>query len=874
MEDNELRYLQWVPDYFWKWEEETEVIARSTDGETIAYTKYVVQVLEHLHIQGWPPFGTLLLALSATNGNASVTGLLQQLVVQVKACQAYLQLTQQVTLLEEAAPLLDILESLPVAYRTGAGRLRLFQALFHDCHNRVAAARTQKWLPGIQQYKKQAAVLQQAPAAGQRAALLLRNYERDFKVLSLLARRYPDAASVLTAVTGLPDAAALPALPLEEENEADVADFTAQLTANPKTFELGALLKHIWSGLHIPLHHTLVGGQPLGGVSDLTNKGNYDRLLLSEFANDDLVLLSRLANNEALFLHREVPPASDDFERIILIDASLKNWGTPRLLAYALALAIGKHPKTDIRCRVFAVGKKYVPVYYNDVDEVIESLGHMDTGLHAAAGLQQFFESIDTAKRIEVLFISGEEACKHAEVQKVTYDYYRYFQYWFMITATGAIDVYKRSHNSKKAIQHIQLPLQQLWQKSSVLKDIPVAEVVSAVPVRGSVLYPASNNIRRVLTTGNGEKYIITGNKLLFRTYEGMEKRGWEYIPFFIPTGSVLFELGVNNTHAHILLCFNATDKEIVLLNLESGKADTLLFPEWSNSDYPEFFFYAGAFYYMNQHHCWAIELNVKPAITRYPVVGNRLKKAWQNRMDDLTALNNYFNGLGVKPCLKKLQRVFLNTEGNLVFNDSHVLIINPRGVIKLLHMKGERTRQDIAATYNMGDDCFVFADGSKVRMDEGGMIILEARNASNDMVFDVVAAGGQKFDRTIAPVPVTEIKRDEELNLAFYQLSEHTTVLTSFVQEPEARIYAEKMMKNGIQVIIEKVRNSAVVFLPAVLDTPLAIGTPYYFGGDKAYYPYFKESLAVRQAPELYKRSITYFIRNIKQYAAGRSTQ
>lgn len=869
MEDNLYRYLQWSPDYFWGWEESAGIISRRVDGETIAYTDFLVQVLEHLSLQGWPPFGALLLVLSATNGSNTIDIQLQQMNDVVKEYQVNTGLVPQVGLLTEATLLLDVLESLPVVYRTGAGRLRLLQALFQNCHNRVAATRSQLWQSQLLQYKSHATHLMAVPAIHRQGKLLLRNYERDFKCLALLARRFPDAESIISAIAALPELD-IPELLIEEEEVS--TDLVEQLTANPKTFEVGALLKHLWSGLHIPLHHTLPGDQPLGGVADLTNKGSFDRLLLSEFANDDLVLLSRLANNEALFLHREVPPASDDFERIILVDISLKNWGTPKLLAYALALAICKHPKTDIHCKVFAVGKHCVPVNYSNVDAIIESLRHTDTGLHAAAGLQHFFETYDSHKEIEVFFISGEEAGKHAAVQKITHDYYHFFKYWLTVTAEGAIALYKRIHNSKKLVQQIQLPLQQLWQKKPKLNE--AVALVEPVPVvKHRILYPASNNIRRVLGTGNGAIFILTGNRLLFRTYHGMEKKGWEYLPLNIPATSNLFELGVNGNGEYLLLCFDAAAKEVLLLNIDNEKQETLLFPDWSNSDYPEFFFYAGAFYYMNNQYCWAIELNVKAAITRYPVVGNRLKRAYKNRQEELQGLKANFDRASVKPCFKKLDRVFINTEGNLVFNDSHVLIINSRGIIKLLFVSEDRRKVDIqAAKPQKQGDGFVFEDGSTVSMDGGGMIKLEAAKPYREVVYDVVAAE-QEIPNKILFLKNAfhkEGRVDEEIKAALYKVGEQPAVLSSFVIETAARVYAEKLTAKGIQVSIEKVQNSRVVFVPAMLDAALAIGTPHYFAGDTSFYPFVTESLVVRDSHDLYKRSVSNFINNIKAYATG----
>jgi hypothetical protein len=56
-----------------------------------------------------------------------------------------------------------------------------------------------------------------------------------------------------------------------------------------------------------PLHHNML--QPIVRNFDLTNKGDFDKLLLSEFAQDDDVFMSRMPNNEALIFN-EVPPRS------------------------------------------------------------------------------------------------------------------------------------------------------------------------------------------------------------------------------------------------------------------------------------------------------------------------------------------------------------------------------------------------------------------------------------------------------------------------------------------------------------------------------------------------------------------------------------
>ena len=45
----------------------------------------------------------------------------------------------------------------------------------------------------------------------------------------------------------------------------------------------------------------------------MTNKGDFHRMLLSEFANEDDVFINRVANNEALYIQREIPPEENIF---------------------------------------------------------------------------------------------------------------------------------------------------------------------------------------------------------------------------------------------------------------------------------------------------------------------------------------------------------------------------------------------------------------------------------------------------------------------------------------------------------------------------------------------------------------------------------
>lgn len=77
----------------------------------------------------------------------------------------------------------------------------------------------------------------------------------------------------------------------------------------------------------------------IGGVSDISNRGNPQRLLMTELAADPDLLIARIANGQALYLRRESPPKPRPETRDILIENGIRCWGEQRLSILALALA-------------------------------------------------------------------------------------------------------------------------------------------------------------------------------------------------------------------------------------------------------------------------------------------------------------------------------------------------------------------------------------------------------------------------------------------------------------------------------------------------------------------------------------------------------
>ena len=108
---------------------------------------------------------------------------------------------------------------------------------------------------------------------------------------------------------------------------------------------MASLAKQLLAVIQIPrpLHHT--DELPIGGVSDITNKGDPTRLLISELAAESDALAVRLVLNEALYFRRETPPANPLPQRYVLLDNGILLWGRARIYAAAAGIALLK-PRT------------------------------------------------------------------------------------------------------------------------------------------------------------------------------------------------------------------------------------------------------------------------------------------------------------------------------------------------------------------------------------------------------------------------------------------------------------------------------------------------------------------------------------------------
>ncbi|HEY6900359.1 MAG TPA: hypothetical protein VI233_06945 [Puia sp.] len=714
-----LEYLVVYGDYFWTWEQEEEVIC-IPEGSTIAYFQFILQLLEDLADQGLPPFGALLLAVIATNYSTDDPIGQAERVVR-KRLSPNQQPAEEV--LEAAVRFLRLLSSLPLKYTTGDKRVQLFQLLFSDCHGKLSKPLSQEILSIIRTARLDGATLKGL------SAFKTYNYEvfyNEFRCIALLWKRFPNTDALIGQLAGIP-VIEEPVL-AEEEERAVPGDFVEALIGHPSTFPIGALIKSLWSGMSIPIHHTLPSEQPLGGFSDLSNKGDFDKLLISEFAGDDWLFLSRLANNEALYLHREAPPGADRLERVILIDVSLKSWGTPKILSYAVLLAIARHPKTDIHCTAFAVGKEVYPVSVDTVDDVIQSLQLLDGALHPAEGLVRFFEQSPATAKTEVFFISSADTMRHTAIQKVISDYYHNFKYWVTVGADGKLLFYRNQHKGKKLIQQLCLPLEQLWEQRR--RPEPAGEGDTPDSLTVPILFPPPTSARKVFVSSDFDLFAVTKERSLLSHRQGSDDeksppKGWRLVLEGVLSSASHFAMGPYNEGKQLFLCFRVHNRQLTIYQLDTGESQSIFFNEWKPSRFQEFFFAEQEFYYMTDQYIWSFAMEDEIRVRRSRISADNLFAGYYEMLQERAEQEKTRTSFSWS-VLKNVNNAFINNAGNLVLN-KHELVLSKAGHIQLL-MAGNPASRSAAVTAEWAGDRneFTFPGGNKIKIHRSGMLILQ----------------------------------------------------------------------------------------------------------------------------------------------------
>lgn len=774
--EESIQYFQSYQGYFWQWETDKDVMDIPGDEHNllsiphvsvIAYRTHALEILKVMAEVGLPPFGAYLLVLYAT-GNfkfSNFDGLNYYLTKTEKEYGALADKQAVIRLLSSVA-------GLPEKLKSGQNKILLLQTVFHSCHHQLSVSKSRDIVKGIDNREtlNLCAVSRSFNTA---------SYSRDLSTLQLLNDKFPDTGSIIRAMQGLPPLPPPDDEIAEQEPVAAEKSFVDLLIEEPKTFEVGKLIRHIWSGLKIPMQHFSPGDQPVGGISDMTNKGNIDRMLLSEFAYDDDVFLQRVANNEALYIQREIPPEKNIFERVIIIDISLRNWGTPKTLALSTALAIARHPKAKDECRIFLAAQSTREVKYDTVEDIIGAIALVGPVADCSAGLQDFLKKETGSSKKEIFLLTAEDSFKLPAVQKIVSEYREYFKFVVCFSGNGTIQFFKMQQGAKRLLQTIVLPLEELW------KQLPAKQKKVTSPTERiyPILFPASPNELGGFYL-DGEYYFLSRKKHLYRTYLSVKGgqstyyynnfRGWEPLIKNIslkPKGS--FALGKNEMNELILCQYHLGDKVLSMLNLHTKKYHSI---KHTVQQWYTVLFYENDFYFFNNDQGdYKKVLIVEDELVLSPSEKKgQLQQAFEMQQKEVRQARGY-----TRDILTNHHLIGITNDGYLQFS-KHTLIWQHTNLFF-----NNRQPGSFKAVATRQGNAFCFEDGSMVLPDPEGMITLRSSNENLPDIFipscvgvGIAAATQESFCGAEYYLPQHHQLRIEKVD-TFYE-----TYIAAFIQQ------------------------------------------------------------------------------------------
>lgn len=525
LHDTTVAYFQATNNYFWQWVEEGEVIEWKIGGATICYKTELLndlsQIKRHL-----PPLGPLLLVIALsklTPGPQAIQATMHEYVQMMGDIDENLLLSQREV--EEMKTVITnfiaLLRPLPGRYWKGIERDLLQNTLFESVDV----------FPEGETAKEMLAIFQRGAfnyvIAHSFYSDPLQRLKDDVAILKQILQQFPDTAALEnklnTVVSPSPPIPAPIEIPAGLPKPEQMDDLLEALADYDDTALLSLLTQRLIAALHLPMYTKGYSVTSFGGVSDITNKGNFDRLLLSELANEDETLMVRLANNEALYLRREELPDNEPGQRFILVDKSIKTWGTPHLLEMAAALACAIDNKQHAEILPFALlGDRYKPINLSSRNEVIVSMQCLSATLHSAEALSAFAGDHPINKHQEYFLITSDELF-HAPAFQHSFAVLRRAD-GFVITVNrdGGIQLYRYASGHRKLLRtaKISMEIPEARSKRTTVKrivnDVDLPEFLKVRPFPLYIPQQLSSLNNGYFAEGVGALAVTKHGQLLF----------------------------------------------------------------------------------------------------------------------------------------------------------------------------------------------------------------------------------------------------------------------------------------------------------------------------------------------------------------------
>ncbi len=345
----------------------------------------------------------------------------------------------------------------------------------------------------------------------------------------------------------------LPKPPPEEATEPDsppvptVTRLMRELREDDEFAGLMRLARNLTAVVSLPRPVAEPDEMSLGGISDISNRGPLDRLLLSELAHDDDTLMTRIALSEALYLRRETPPQSPPRERVILLDSGLRMWGTPRVYAAAVGLALAALGEREGTTRVFrAAGAVLAEVDFTTREGLERHLAALDPRIDLSPSIPDFARMVDPLVS-ETILVTSEAAAEDESLRRILREHLP-ICYVATVSRTGDLSLWSRSPAGAKRVRRARLDLSDLLEPSrrsaasELLDDrgdLPAALRLEHFPLRLPCDPPKWRNALTIPETGGrSQRWVILTNDRRLTLWDD-KRTGGRQITDRLPGGDV-----------------------------------------------------------------------------------------------------------------------------------------------------------------------------------------------------------------------------------------------------------------------------------------------------------------------------------------------
>lgn len=522
-----LEYLSPVPvDSFWSWADDESVVTW-THGPTIAFREELIAIFERLSETGLPAIDAILLLVAATRAYWPEDGLPLQR--KVRSSTTSDKEGQRVAeMWAELFSKLDVVHHLPEDQTRPAEAKAALAMIIFESAPRVANPEVSRMVCAV---LKERLVGKNPKLSLSHNRDPLSDHYQNLNPLRDGLNQITASALRLRKETGLDVEPGPAQIDFVVEQQA-VRSLLQQLVMDKELSGLSQLARNLAAVIQLPRAILDSDELPLGGVSDLTNRGTLDRLLLSELAHDDLMLATRVALNEALYLRREVQPGYPSERCHVLIDSGLRMWGLPRVFATAVALSLAsiRDPETTL-CAFRASEEAIIPVDLSTRDGLISHLGALETESQPGRALPELFSKVAQTKLPgDTVLITTERVLDDPEFQQALVERMQSRLYLATVNRDGEFQLWSHSVRGRKCHTSLKLDLNQILDgpslanrslvDASVDPDLPAILRVQPFPFRLPGINKQSLSKDRLWSALNSPELMETGGFALSTTID------------------------------------------------------------------------------------------------------------------------------------------------------------------------------------------------------------------------------------------------------------------------------------------------------------------------------------------------------------------